>query len=212
MALDGRCPEPKPVFIALLSVAGAGAFGSVSLTNSLLEGWSEEILLSALRGWSISGLSTGLAIGVSFGICSRLVYRLAISVLFGTLSNLATDLFVWQSILHEQIRFSEAQIVAAITLVGPLSFGMALAHSITLRVELRLKALIALAAFYPIVGSISLIIFTLHMTRQMTEIHPSIWVFPLLLGAAFGVGQFLAVLAALALDRRDRLCRMTAVQ
>ena len=85
---DTRCPEPKPVTIFLLMVAGTAGVGLAGLWLSGSDPLIPAGKLFGYLGWMGAGLGT--AIGVALGVDRRLWVRAMISPILGAVALTAS--------------------------------------------------------------------------------------------------------------------------
>jgi hypothetical protein len=205
--LTSGCPEPKPIFIALLATAGAlGIFGGTLLQDLVRSRPTDWTPIVVLRQLSV-GFLLGAAIATSLALTVRPWLRIVLSWPLGFGGYLAG----WMAV--ERVSTGTADI-SPILLIGALACGtlpvglMTTAH--VLHQGHRDSGVLVWMLVFLTAGALSSLFEPIHSYRSGFSVGLQLTWYKPIGGLAFGLLQFLALSAALALDRRMKRLVLSA--
>jgi hypothetical protein len=199
--MRAAAPEPKPIFIGLVILAGIFGCALFPLIRHLTDPASMPLwkLPYFTKVWAFTGAAIGLAVGVSLAITERFWLRLALAPLFGILAFQAAGRLRDVVFLPGTgIPFFSFDVYYAVDLALPAATLIMLAHHAGLRFKIN-------PTFY-ILGGIAFCVLFWFEERNVYGLNAfaDSWLQAVLLGAVFGSFQYLALFSARWVDSKTR--------
>lgn len=198
---EARCPEPKPLAIALLSLAGAAAGAAHA---AILEIVSSDPRLSVNEwiGFAIDGWAIGLPIGVCLALTAHTATRMFLAPILGIFGyglGLELDSLLFRDLGPYTLEEISSWVHALRFLLygGAPVLAMVIAHSFYLKTGKRFLLLPVYLLFGAASGSWS--VYVAHAGGAMVVNVSDRGVY---IGSAFAFFQWAGLLLALAVDRR----------
>jgi hypothetical protein len=194
-----RCPEPKPITIALLAAAAGISWLVPTFTEKHLSLQGLATAPPAL--FLIYGFSLGLAAGLALALSKRLWIRVVASGLFAIAAGYGTGEIYFHVLFRpSDYAYQDIQMLRSLTIFEPLGSGIAISsivlHHLFIRAEGTSRSTLLIVAAYIAVGAISHALFF----PIGAPVRPV--VLGAIVGCVFGILQFLAMLLCKAIDRR----------
>lgn len=196
---DARCPEPKPVFIVLLALAGAVSGVAWVL---IYQSKPPAVILpfcAALGG------ALGLAIGVSAAISARRWVQLLSSPVLGFAAWLVAYVSYFGLVFNNDFPILDQMWQSGLEMAVPVALSLAAADEALLSARMKNKSIWVWAILHPALagsGCVLGLMIGSGARGDAEPMSPELLFFPLAAFAAFGLLHFLGMLAALAVDRR----------